>query len=277
MSGRRVSVVIAAYNLGRYVVETVESALAQADVEREVIVVDDGSTDDTPDRLAPYRDRIRLVRQDNAGLAAARNHALRLARGDYVALLDADDVWRPGKLAAQLAVAARRPRCGLIACDGYEFDGATVRRQGLFGDYVARFLATARDGEVGLWMHEPLIEEQAIGCPAQTLIPRPVIEELGPFADSNAQDYDYYLRIAQRYPMAFHADRLVGWRFRADSMSGPAWQRPLMWRLYRLPVLGAHGQRCADEADRRRVVRSIDRVLGEIAAMTSPAPAPPAE
>ena len=271
-----ITVYVPTKNRAALLAQAIASVRAQTLPDWELIVVDDGSTDDTPDRLAPYRDRIRLVRQDNAGLAAARNHALRLARGDYVALLDADDVWRPGKLAAQLAVAARRPRCGLIACDGYEFDGATVRRQGLFGDYVARFLAAAPEGEVGLWMHEPLIEEQAIGCPAQTLIPRAVIEELGSFADSNAQDYDYYLRIAQRYPMAFHADRLVGWRFRADSMSGPAWQRPLMWRLYRLPVLGAHGQRCADEADRRRVVQSIDRVLGEIAAMTSPAPAAPA-
>src|SRR5258706_3151348 len=84
----RISVVIATHNLARYVPEAVDSALGQTHAEREIIVVDDGSTDDTAERLEPYGARIRYIKQDHGGLAAARNHGLRLATGDYIPLLD---------------------------------------------------------------------------------------------------------------------------------------------------------------------------------------------
>jgi hypothetical protein len=70
-----------------------------------------------------------------------------------------------------------------------------------------------------------------------------------------------------RYPLAFHADVLTGWRYRADSMSGPTWLRPLMWRLYALPVLGAHATRCESDEDRKLVARRIERINAEIVGM----------
>ena len=269
MTGGRISVVIATHNLARYVPEAVDSALAQTHADREIIVVDDGSTDDTADRLEPYRTRIRHVRQEHAGLAAARNHGLRLAGGHYVALLDADDVWKPEKLAIQLGIAQRRPHCGLIACDGFEFGGAGVMRPNLFPAHVLDLLAAAPGGEVTRRIHRALIAVPVIGCPAQTLIPRAVIERLGPFADGGAQDYDYYLRIAQHYPVTFHHHVLAGWRYRPDSMSGAVEDRSLLWALYRLPVLGAHATRCGEESDRILIAQTIDRTTREVMAEIS--------
>ncbi len=100
----RVSVIIPTYNCDRYIAEAVESVLSQHYQDYEVLVIDDGSTDRTGSVLAVYGDRIRIVVQENQGVAAARNHGLKLAQGDFVAFLDADDVMLPHKLAAQVAV-----------------------------------------------------------------------------------------------------------------------------------------------------------------------------
>src|SRR5688572_5767710 len=104
-----VSVVIPTYNYGHLVAEAVDSALAQTYPAVEVLVVDDGSTDDTWDRLARYGDRIRCVRQANAGLSAARNTGIRAAHGEYVALLDSDDAFHPRKLDLQMRYLTSRP------------------------------------------------------------------------------------------------------------------------------------------------------------------------
>ncbi len=108
MGETRVSVIIPAHNAGRFVVHAVESALAQSAGGVEVIVVDDGSTDGTRQRLAPCRDRICYAYQPRAGAAAARNHGARLARGRWLAFLDADDFWYSHKLADQLSLTERR-------------------------------------------------------------------------------------------------------------------------------------------------------------------------
>ncbi|WP_437913998.1 glycosyltransferase [Sorangium sp. So ce302] len=113
-----VSVVIPTYNYGHFVVDAVESVLAQTYKRHEIIVVDDGSSDDTPGRLASYRDRIRYVRQQNQGVSAARNLGIGLASGEWVALLDADDVWHPQKLALQISVLNAHPDLSVIGGAG---------------------------------------------------------------------------------------------------------------------------------------------------------------
>src|SRR5262245_47307538 len=103
-----VSVVIPSYNYGQFVGEAVESALLQTwRGGVEVIVVDDGSRDDTRRRLGPYMDRIRYIYQENRGLSGARNTGIRAARGEWIALLDADDRWHPEKTEIQLEAAER--------------------------------------------------------------------------------------------------------------------------------------------------------------------------
>jgi len=98
MSRPFISVVIPTYNYARYVTQAVDSVLAQTYPAGEIVVVDDGSTDNTRERLQPYWARIHYVYQANQGLSAARNAGIRVARGDVIALLDSDDLWHPRKL-----------------------------------------------------------------------------------------------------------------------------------------------------------------------------------
>jgi glycosyltransferase involved in cell wall biosynthesis len=118
-----VSVVIPAYNCARTIRQTLESALTQEDAELEVIVVDDGSSDATVEIVEAIPDpRVRLVRQSNAGPAAARNTGTLQAHGDWVAYLDADDLWLPHKLRTQLTVLSSRPDVFAVQASAYIVD-----------------------------------------------------------------------------------------------------------------------------------------------------------
>ncbi|MEI8064356.1 MAG: glycosyltransferase family A protein, partial [Verrucomicrobiota bacterium] len=103
------SVVIPAYNAQDYLGAAIESVLNQTLPPLEIIVIDDGSTDDTRERLRIYEGRIRYYRQKNQGIGASRNFGISFAKGDWIALLDADDVWHPRKLECQSAVIVRNP------------------------------------------------------------------------------------------------------------------------------------------------------------------------
>ncbi|MBN1816723.1 MAG: glycosyltransferase family 2 protein [Sedimentisphaerales bacterium] len=113
---KTLSVVIPAYNAGRYLPRAIDSVLAQVRQADEILVVDDGSTDNTHEVVAPYRDRIRYIRQDNAGASVARNTGIREATGDWIAFLDADDELLPNHLQLLSALAARHP--DLVWCTG---------------------------------------------------------------------------------------------------------------------------------------------------------------
>lgn len=138
----RVSIVIAAYNLAAYLPRAIDSALAQIPPGGpcEVIVIDDGSSDATPDVLARYGDRIRAVRQPNAGTNTAVDHGIELATGEYIALLDADDEWPVDRLRRHVATLDSDPRLGLVHGDMEVIDseGATLAPSyfGLTGMWV---------------------------------------------------------------------------------------------------------------------------------------------
>jgi Glycosyl transferase family 2 len=123
------SVVVAAYNVAPSIGAALDSAFAQSLAPREVIVCDDGSTDELDAALAPYGDRITLVRKENGGEGSAKNAAARAASGDFVAILDADDAYLPGRLEALAQLAAARPDLDLLTTDAYlEVEGRCVRR-----------------------------------------------------------------------------------------------------------------------------------------------------
>jgi glycosyltransferase involved in cell wall biosynthesis len=236
-----VTVVIASYNASRYLPETLGSALAQTHSRCEIIVVDDGSTDDTISRIKPYLGRIRLLRREHGGLAAARNAGLQIASGEYIALLDADDLWLPEKISKQVEIARRNPGSGMIVCNGKEF-GHALSRPYLISGAAANALRRASGGVVTGRFHRELIKHPGIRCPAQTLLPRRVVEEVGRFADFDAQDYDYYLRVSARFPITFHGDLLARWRDHESSMSGRRALRDLTWSRQKLKVLRAYAR-----------------------------------
>lgn len=127
MSGPRVSVVVPAYNQCAYLAEALSSALTQTMSDLEVVVVDDGSTDGTRETCAAFGDsRLRYVYQPNDGTLGigARNHAMLLARGEWVAPLDQDDRWAPEKLRRQLTAAGDQPGAGAVFCRARFVDGA---------------------------------------------------------------------------------------------------------------------------------------------------------
>lgn len=111
----RVSVVIPAYRCAATIGGAINSILAQTRVPDEIIVVDDGSPEDIAAALAPFKEQVRLLHKSNGGASSARNMGIDACRGDFVALLDSDDVWHPGKLASQLAVFQKHPEVGLVA------------------------------------------------------------------------------------------------------------------------------------------------------------------
>ncbi|HEV2150157.1 MAG TPA: glycosyltransferase family 2 protein [Longimicrobiaceae bacterium] len=130
----RVSVVVPAYNYGRYLREAIESIQVQDVDDLEIVVVDNGSTDDTRDVLASIDEpRMRVITLEvNQGLSGAFNRAMEEVRGEYVAYLDADDRWRPGKLSRQLELMESEPEVGVVFCNFAWFDEQGVRSRTQF-------------------------------------------------------------------------------------------------------------------------------------------------
>ena len=192
----RVSVIVPVFNRPRFVREAVGSALAQeCPGGREVVVVDDGSTDGTPQVLASFGDRIRVVRQENAGPSHARNRGIAEARGDLVAFLDSDDVWLPGKLAAQVAVLDAAPQACLVHSDVEEFfeersGRAWTRRPEVLGGRVLRAL-----------LRRNFVHTMTVVLRRSSLA---ALAGAAPFdaAYPPCEDWDLWLRLAERSEFA---------------------------------------------------------------------------
>ena len=115
MQHPKVSVIIPTYNRAEYLGEAIQSVFDQTFEDFEILIVDDGSTDDTQQLVLSFHDpRLRSFYQNNCGISAARNAAIRSADGEYIAFLDSDDVWLPELLESQVAVLDRRPEIGLV-------------------------------------------------------------------------------------------------------------------------------------------------------------------
>lgn len=249
------SVVVTAYNHGRYIAETLGSVFQQTYPRYEVIVVDDGSTDDTPSRVLPFGDKVRYVRQANQGPAGSRNTGIRSARGDLVALLDGDDLWGPGKLEAQVAAVRRHPDSGLIATNGIQFGDRGVLRESLIPASIQRLFGS--ESSISFPCHERLLRGNVIPTTSQVMIPRWVLDEVGPSdpAFPLASDWDLYLRIAERHDVTYVRDKLVSWRYLPTSASGPAHLRVLHWATDEIAILRKHRHRVP--AHQRPLVRAL--------------------
>lgn len=189
----RVSVVIGAYNAAAWIAATLESVLAQTYPSFDLVVVDDGSTDATREIVGGFGDRVRYVHQPNAGSAAARNTGVRHARGHYLAFLDADDLWLPGKLSEQLGLHDAHPDLRWSYTDASVFDaetGETVR--------VWSRSHELREGDV----LQSLLLGNFIPF-SSVVVERAAFEACGGFREGASarisEDWDLWLRIAARY------------------------------------------------------------------------------
>lgn len=189
-----VSVVIPAYKAQRYIAETLQGVLAQTYPHLEVIVVDDGSPDqlgEVVQQMALQDGRIRYVRQQNAGVSAARNCGFSLSRGEYVAFLDADDVWWPENLALKVGrLQVEDEGLGMVHSDWEMIDAKGVPQ----GVYSA--------GKEGYLLRDLLAwNGTCVPAPSSVLLRREVLEEVGGFDTelSTAADQEFFMRVATRY------------------------------------------------------------------------------
>jgi glycosyltransferase involved in cell wall biosynthesis len=203
-----VSVIIPVYNSAQCISRAIDSVLAQTVTDYEIIIVDDGSTDNTTDVIRQYGSKVNYIHQDNAGVSVARNVGIAAAKGQWIAFLDADDEWLPSKLEMQMELLTRNPDLRWCGSNRYQSDGkrrATVvnaeaieealREDGCFENY---FIA-ARQG---------LCTVQA----SVVVIQRCIFERLGGFEPGrvHAEDFDMWLRIGHNYPkIGFIAEPLV--------------------------------------------------------------------
>ncbi len=187
-----VSTVIPTYNRKADVIVAVRTALAQTHGEQEIIVVDDGSSDGTREALVgEFGERLNILRTERLGVSGARNHGMAAAQGDYIALLDSDDEWLPGKLEAQVRFLEDRPDFGMVVTDVVQMDN---RRQA-YG-VLRRRDAIPEDGDVLTYV----IRQPAL-APSSALFRRAVLDDVGPFDTGlpTAEDIDFHLRVALRW------------------------------------------------------------------------------
>jgi glycosyltransferase involved in cell wall biosynthesis len=239
-----VSVVIPCYNAAAFVSETIDSVLAQSYPNVEIVVIDDGSTDSTAAVLQGYRDKIVYRRKSNGGLASARNLGLKVAKGDLIALLDADDICLPGRLALQVECFAQIPELILCSSDFSAFVAdrvvetshiATYYRSvartpgGLAAFYASRKPLSFVDGQTsGTGQVNVLfgtIYEQIIWGnfihPPTVMVRRTVIDTVGEFDERipNGTDYDWFIRVCRHGPAAYIDTPLLKYRYSDTQLS----------------------------------------------------------
>jgi glycosyltransferase involved in cell wall biosynthesis len=203
----KVSVIIPAYNAANFICDTVDSALAQTHRDLEVIAVNDGSKDDTLDRLRPYGDRIRLLDLTNGGVARARNSGVNIATGEWIAFLDADDLWAPEKIARQLA----HSNAPLRYTDRLNI--------GAYGDLpeLQSLVTPMYEGD----LFETLMLEGNFITTSSVLMRRDLFERMnGYFTGLNGtEDWDLWLRIAERHQIGLLPQPLISYRFHPGGIS----------------------------------------------------------
>ncbi len=207
-----VSVVIPAYNAAKYIGETLESVRAQTFRDHEIIVVDDGSADNSLDIAAGFGSIV-CLRQPNRGAAAARNAGIRAARGEYIAFLDADDLWLPGKLEKQMAYLEANPGKAWIYSDALVFESATNRT-------ICRIGARTRLHEGAVL--QPLLLRSFIPS-ATPVVKRDALFAANLFDESPErrviEDWCLWLRLAARHPVALLDEPLARIRLHGENSS----------------------------------------------------------
>lgn len=185
-----VSVIIPTFNYGKFIGEALKSVFEQTLQDFEIIVVDDGSTDNTKEIVQSYGSKVRYFHQAQQGPAAARNKGIRESRGEFVAFLDADDVWLPTKLEKQVNLFRRNSKLGMVLTDNFLFD-----ESGIYRDYV---------NKKGYLLEGDVVANILINSGVVTptvMVRREVFDRVGLFEENLyiAEDDNMWIRIAVEY------------------------------------------------------------------------------
>ncbi|MBP7690442.1 MAG: glycosyltransferase family 2 protein [Anaerolineales bacterium] len=210
-SAGRVSAIITAYNSATYIDRAIASVLAQTRPVDELVVIDDGSHDDTRGVVARYADAgVRYIYQSNQGPSAARNRGLAETTGEFVAFLDSDDQWLPDKTAQQLAYCAAAPAAAVVSGPAIWWNPETDRR------WLKPI--PLRPGQD--W-HTELLVRNVVGNPSQVLIRRAVIEASGPFSTALVwgEEWELWLRLAAQAPIGFVAEPVIIYRLQVGGLT----------------------------------------------------------
>lgn len=233
-----VSVILPTYNRANYIKDAIESVLNQTYKSIELLIIDDGSIDNTEEVISPFlKDkRIRYVKQENSGAAAARNKGLELSKGKYVAFIDSDDIWEKDKLEIQLAVMNSIPDAAIVFSDfsAKRQDGLIEKSHirtyftvldtyKLSYDDVFSHRNTLKNGEKVYWgnIYKTMIFGNII-LTSTTLFRQEVFNTEGIF-DTNyttLEDYDLFLRLTKRFTAAFIDKPLICYRYSEKQLSG---------------------------------------------------------
>lgn len=285
-----VSVIIPTYNRAGLVSEAIESVLKQTRPPREIIVADDGSTDDTLDRLERYGSTISIVRTHHGGAAHARNAGMRAAIGKYVCFLDSDDRYLPHKLALQVEILDRFPDIGMVASefsgfgDGVEeefhlktYHSAAFRNGETYGDYFEQGVSLRDAGlDYPPWLDRKIYIGHVFDQYLKVLfiftnslmVRRSVLELVGEQDESFPlfEEYEFALRIAKRHRIAFVDVPTYQLRYHAEQVSttrrtdGPAVLVEKQRQLLR--VVERHGVLDRNYYQQHRA--AIDATMGKL-------------
>lgn len=264
----RVSVIIPSYNCARYLGRAIDSAREQTYKDYEIVLVDDGSTDDTKNVVMQYGQKVTYLYQQNQGLSAARNQGISKASGELLAYLDADDMWYPEKLERQVGFLDAHPECGIVHS---EMSIINEQDEVL---HVRFYEETKRSVPQGYCLRQLLMR-----ChiqPVTVVERRNVFDLVGGFEKQLlvAQDYLHWIMIAaEGQAVGYLAEPLGKYRWRAGSLIG---NRPRLLEdyiricdilLHEKPIASRHGEEYADILRARsykvqRELAYLDRIEG---------------
>jgi glycosyltransferase involved in cell wall biosynthesis len=202
-----ISVIIPTYNSARYLKEAIDSVLAQNIQSLEIIVVDDGSTDETEQAVASYAELKKIVylKKNNGGPASARNFGIKNSTGEFIAFLDADDIWNPDKLAKQMTL-FKDPRVGLVYSRRIFLPNNKLDQERLYSGFVTKEL-----------INNNFITNSSV------IIRRAIYNQAGPFREEKRfiaiEDYNFWLRISTLCQFAYSDEGLVYYRTHGNQIS----------------------------------------------------------
>ena len=257
-----VSVIVPTYNCGPFVAEALDSILSQDWQPLEVIAVDDGSTDDTLQVLQRYAGRIRLLQQPNGGPAAARNLAVRESRGEYLAFLDADDLWLPGHLRVLVSHLQDHPNTKVAYGEWLVW---RARSDGIYPPLAVPPLNDAPEVDEANsgWVYRSLLLDSIIHIIA-AVIHRSVYDAVEGFDQTlrTGSDWDFWIRVGRSFPVAKLRRPVAAYRQNPSSVTHVVRKENNGFRLLKR-IVDTYGLR--DEAGHLADRRAVARRLSDLA------------